>query len=222
MKKRRLQLVFLYLIYKGILQWFLKIIIGVQFGDNCFLKKETQFIIIANHNSHLDTLSLMASLPGEILWKTKPVAAKDYFGSTRLKATLSNYFINTLLISRKIGRDADDNPIQEMLETLDAGFSLILFPEGSRGMAGQMEKMKNGIAHILSQRPHVKYIPVYLTGMGQSLPKGEFLMLPYKSSVNWGVPSLVNSVNHKDIMAQIIADFQVLEEKHQPLESNDE
>ncbi len=49
------------IIYKGVFQWFLKLIVGVQFTDCRFLKKEKQFIILANHNSHLDTLSLLSS-----------------------------------------------------------------------------------------------------------------------------------------------------------------
>lgn len=89
------------IIYKGVFQWFLKLIVGVQFTDCRFLKKEKQFIILANHNSHLDALSLLASLPGELLWKVKPVAAEDYFGKTRFQASISNFFINTLLIRRK-------------------------------------------------------------------------------------------------------------------------
>lgn len=49
------------IIYKGVFQWFLKLVVGVQFTDCQFLKKEKQFIILANHNSHLDTLSLLSS-----------------------------------------------------------------------------------------------------------------------------------------------------------------
>ena len=64
------------IIYKGICHWFLKLIVGVQFTDCRFLRKEKQFIILANHNSHLDTLSLLSSLPGDLLWKVKPVAAE--------------------------------------------------------------------------------------------------------------------------------------------------
>lgn len=69
------------IIYKGVFQWFLKLVVGVQFTDCQFLKKEKQFIILANHNSHLDTLSLLSSLPGGLLWKVKPVAAEDYSGN---------------------------------------------------------------------------------------------------------------------------------------------
>lgn len=82
------------IIYKGVFQWFLKLIVGVQFTDCRFLKKEKQFIILANHNSHLDTLSLLASLPGDLLWKVKPVAAEDYFGKPHFRlpsATFHQY-----------------------------------------------------------------------------------------------------------------------------------
>ena len=88
-----MQSVAMRIIYKGVFHWFLKLIVGVQFTDCQFLKKEKQFIILANHNSHLDTLSLLSSLPGNLLWKVKPVAAEDYFGKTRFQASISNFFI---------------------------------------------------------------------------------------------------------------------------------
>lgn len=224
MKKRFLQSTVLQVVYKGLFQWFLKIIVGVKFGDSRFLKKEKQFIILANHNSHLDTLSLMASLPGNVLWKVKPVAAEDYFGNTPIKAAFSNYLINTLLIRRKGEKDEEHNPIKRMLEALDAGYSLILFPEGTRGHGEQnMEKMKPGIAKILSERPHIKYVPVYLTGMGKSLPKGELLVLPYKSSVNFGEPTLAKSVKMEEIMTQIISDFKEMQDRYeQPIPDDDD
>ena len=56
-----MQSVAMRIIYKGVFHWFLKLIVGVQFTDCQFLKKEKQFIILANHNSHLDTLSLLSS-----------------------------------------------------------------------------------------------------------------------------------------------------------------
>ncbi|MDL2215249.1 1-acyl-sn-glycerol-3-phosphate acyltransferase [Dysgonomonas sp. OttesenSCG-928-M03] len=222
MKKRFLQPFVLQVLYKGFLQWFLKIIVGVGFGDNRFLKQEEQFIIIANHNSHLDTLSLMASLPGSILWKVKPVAAEDYFGKTKTRAAFSNYFINTLLIRRKMSREPGGNPIDKMLEALDEGYSLILFPEGTRSTTDHMEKMKPGIARVLAARPHIKYVPVYLTGMRESLPKGEMLVLPYKSSVNYGVPTLASSTNVDIIMQQINSDFEAMRTRYQPYIANED
>ena len=203
------------IIYKGVFQWFLKLIVGVQFTDCRFLKKEKQFIILANHNSHLDTLSLLASLPGDLLWKVKPVAAEDYFGKTRFQASISNFFINTLLIRRKGEKDSEHDPIRKMLEAIDAGYSLILFPEGTRGKPEQMGKIKSGIARILSLRPEVKYIPVFMTGMGRSLPKGKMILLPYKASIYYGMPALVKSTDTHEILEQITGDFERMKEKYQ-------
>ena len=67
------------IIYKGVFQWFLKLIVGVQFTDCRFLKKEKQFIILANHNSHLDTLSLLASLPGELFVESQTRSSRRLF-----------------------------------------------------------------------------------------------------------------------------------------------
>ena len=203
------------IIYKGVFQWFLKLVVGVQFTDCQFLKKEKQFIILANHNSHLDTLSLLSSLPGGLLWKVKPVAAEDYFGKTRFQASISNFFINTLLIRRKGEKDSEHDPIRKMLEAIDAGYSLILFPEGTRGKPEQMGKIKSGIARILSLRPEVKYIPVFMTGMGRSLPKGKMILLPYKASIYYGMPALVKSADTHEILDQITGDFERMKEKYQ-------
>lgn len=72
------------------------------------------------------------------------------------------------------------------------GYSLILFPEGTRGKPEQMGKIKSGIARILSLRPEVKYIPVFMTGMGRSLPKGKMILLPYKASIYYGIAQLLD------------------------------
>jgi len=128
---RKLLLVF---IYSFAVRTFLKLIVGVKFDNAKFLLEEKQFIIVANHNSHLDTMTLLASLPSKILYKVKPVAAADHFGKSPLQEKLSHYFINALLISRKRDKEHPENdPIHHMIEALDEGYSLILFPEGTRG-----------------------------------------------------------------------------------------
>lgn len=203
------------LFYKGFCKPFLKVFVGVAYNSTHYLKGQSQFIIIANHNSHLDTLCIMSAVPGNILWKVKPVAANDYFGKTRFRASVSNYVLNTLLIDRKGAADRE-NPIDRMIKELDAGYSLIIFPEGTRGTAEKMEKLKSGIAHILLSRPHIKYIPAYLTGMGKSLPKGKFMVLPYKSSVNFGPAVRITGEDKTSVMQQISLDFEKMCEIYEP------
>src|SRR5688572_6526747 len=161
-----MQKVILQLIYSLLIRNFLKLFVGVKFQNARFLLEEKQFIIVANHNSHLDTLTILASLPGKIISKVKPVAAQDHFGSTKFKEKLSNYFINTLLIQRKRDKDNPDNdPIHKMINALDNGYSLILFPEGTRGAPEVQQPLKPGIGYVLSARPLVKYVPAFMKGM---------------------------------------------------------
>ncbi|MBE6327173.1 MAG: 1-acyl-sn-glycerol-3-phosphate acyltransferase [Bacteroidales bacterium] len=223
MEKPLIKSLCLKVIYKWICRPVLKYFVGVQYPDCSFLKDEKQFVIIANHNSHLDTLSLLTSLPGDILWRVRPVAAQDYFGNTKLKAMLSNFFINTLLINRRPKKeDGKSNAIEKMVEAVDEGYSLILFPEGSRGEPEQMSKMKSGVARLLSQRPGLKYIPVFMTGMGTSLPKGGMVVLPYNATLHFGEPTLPESDDSYAIMDQIEKTFADMVDKYGIKEEEDD
>ncbi|HEX6892447.1 MAG TPA: lysophospholipid acyltransferase family protein, partial [Chryseolinea sp.] len=174
-----MQKIILQLTYSLLIRNFLKLFVGVKFQNARFLLKEKQFIIVANHNSHLDTLTILASLPSKIISNVKPVAAQDHFGKTRFKEKLSNYFINTLLIQRKRDKDNIENdPIHKMIKALDNGYSLILFPEGTRGAPEVQQPLKPGIGYVLSERPLVKYVPAFMKGMGKAMPKDDNLIVP--------------------------------------------
>lgn len=197
-----------------LVRWVLKLIVGVKFDNAKFLLKEKQFIIVANHNSHLDTMALLASLPGKIVHKVKPVAAADYFGKTKTKEKLANYFVNTLLISRKRDTENIENdPVNKMIQAIDDGYSLILFPEGTRGEPEVQQPLKPGIAYVLKNRPHVKYVPVYMTGMGNAMPKDDALIVPFESTLKYGQPAQIESTDIRSILKQIEIDLTKLKEE---------
>lgn len=198
---RRLLLQF---IYSFVLRNFLKIVVGVKFDNARFLLKEDQFIIVANHNSHLDAMTIMASLPPKLLVKVRPVAAADHFGKTKLKEKLTNYFVNTLLIQRKRDKENPENdPINKMIKALDDGYSLIIFPEGTRGEPEVQQPIKPGIGLVLSERPTIKYVPAYMKGMGKAMPRTDNLILPHTSSLRYGESKLVDSTDVTAIMNEI-------------------
>lgn len=206
-----MQKIVLQITYSFFVRLFLKVFVGVKFDKADFLIEERQFIIVANHNSHLDTMTIMASLPRKILHKVKPVAAADHFGKTKRKEKLSNYFINALLIQRKRDKDNPENdPIHKMIKALDSGYSLIIFPEGTRGEPEIQQPLKPGVAMVLAQRPHVKYVPSYMKGMGKAMPKDDNLIVPHMSSLVYGLPVSVEGQEIDGIMALIAADFELL------------
>lgn len=199
-----MQNITLKIIYSFIIRWFLKLIVGVKFDNAKFLLDESQFIILANHNSHLDTMTLLASLPSKIIHKVKPVAAGDHFGKTKFKGKLTEFFVNALLIKR--GRDKINpvnDTINKMIEALDNGYSLILFPEGTRGEPEIEQPLKKGIGIILEQRPEIKFVPAYMKGMGKAMPKDDNLIVPFNSFLRYGKPTKIKEKYVEKIMIQI-------------------
>ena len=204
----------LIIIYSFFIRWFLKLIVGVKFDKANFLLNENQFILVANHNSHLDTMTLLASLPSSIIHKVKPVAAGDHFGKTKFKGKITSFFVNALLIKR--GRDKnnpENDPINKMLKELDNGYSLILFPEGTRGEPEKEQPLKKGIGIILSQRPEIKFVPAYMKGMGKAMPKDDSLIVPFNSTLTYGNPSKTVSNDVEEIVKQIEQSFKKLKQK---------
>jgi 1-acyl-sn-glycerol-3-phosphate acyltransferase len=209
-----MQKIVLQLTYGVFVRMFLRWFVGVKFANADFLKNEKQFIIVANHNSHLDTMTIMASLPKDIIHNVKPVAAADHFGKTKRKEKLSNFFINTLLIQRKRDKENPANdPINKMIKAIDDGYSLIIFPEGTRGEPEVQQQLKPGVALVLSQRPSVKYVPAYMKGMGKAMPKDDGLIVPHNSTLIYGKPMRIETTDIDAIMQQIILDFDKLKNR---------
>ncbi|MBV5321023.1 MAG: 1-acyl-sn-glycerol-3-phosphate acyltransferase [Sulfuricurvum sp.] len=154
------------------------LIFGVHVRGREHLSTDKPCIIVANHNSHLDTLVLMSLFPLRKIHRIRPVAAADYFMKNRLIAWFSTHFIGIIPLSRKVER-SHSHPLEPLRQALEAGDSIILFPEGSRGEAEQMSKFKSGVAHLAKMTPTVPVIPIYLGGAGKVLPKGEALLVPF-------------------------------------------
>jgi 1-acyl-sn-glycerol-3-phosphate acyltransferase len=148
---------------------------------------DRQRVYFANHTSHLDAVVLWATLPRELRARTRPVAARDYWTASRVRLWLAERVFHALLIERR-KVTAQENPLREMLAALDAGDSLILFPEGTRSSQLEPQAFKSGLFHLIKQRPQVEFVPVYLENLNRILPKGEMLPVPLLGSVTIGVP----------------------------------
>lgn len=170
-----------------VLRPFVRLFIGVRVWYQHRLPEDDPFILVANHSSHMDTVSLLSLFPLERLASIRPVAAADYFEQNWFRSWCSRTFFNILPIPRKdISRE--NHPIDMMVEAIDDDTSLILFPEGTRGSPDKMGEFRPGIAHLVQKRPDVPVVPVYLTNMGRVLPKGEVLPIPFFSDIVIGEP----------------------------------
>ena len=127
-------------------------------------------IIVANHNSHLDTMTIMAMFPMRYLPKLRPVAAMDYFMRNGPMAWFATNIIGIIPIVRG-GHAAGANPLAPCEEALDRGEILIIFPEGSRGEPEKLQQFKKGVAHLAKARPGTPVHPLFMHGLGKALPK---------------------------------------------------
>lgn len=148
-----------------------------------------QRVYFANHASNLDAPVIWASLPTPLRERTRPVAARDYWESGKLRRYIAQNVFRAVLIERaKV--TARTNPLEAMEQALDAGDSLILFPEGTRtdDEAGEMNDFKPGLWHLARKHPDVELVPVHLENLNRMLPKGEFLVIPLLAAVTFGTP----------------------------------
>ncbi len=165
-----------------------KLITGVNaVWVGCEPRADRLRVYFANHGSHLDFATLWAALPREARERTRPVAARDYWGKTRLTRATAVTLFNSLLIARE-GITRKDNPIEQMAAAMREGHSLILFPEGTRSMDGEMSEFKAGLYHLAARVPEAELVPVYLQNLNRILPKGHLLPIPLLSSVVFGAP----------------------------------
>lgn len=146
-----------------------------------------QRVYFANHTSHLDTLVIWSALPSEVRDLTRPAAAKDYWGTGKLRLYLATKVLNAVLIERK-NVSRRNNPLDIVLEAIGERFSLILFPEGTRGTGAEIGPFKSGLYHLSRNRPDLELVPVYIENLNRILPKGEILPVPLLCSVTFGPP----------------------------------
>ncbi len=173
---RILQVLFFALVVRPVLL----IILGMNVRGREHLPKKGPAIIAANHNSHLDTLTLMALFPLKDLHRLRPVAAADYFLSNKGLAWFATNIIGIIPLARGGVRK---NPLADLEAALDRDEILILFPEGSRGEPEQRAEFKRGVAYLSKARPDVPVHPVFMHGLGKALPRGSLILVPFNCDV---------------------------------------
>lgn len=155
---------------------------------------ERQRVYFANHTSHLDFVVLWSALPPAVRRVTRPVAARDYWEKGAVRRFLASRVFGAVLVDRAGGAGTDRpgrvEAARRAIENLSAemgdGFSLIVFPEGTRGTGQELGPFKSGLYHLCRARPDLEAMPVYLDNMNRILPKGESLPVPMLSRVVFG------------------------------------
>lgn len=128
---------------------------------------EKPAIIIANHTSFLDILAVGMLSPKIIFLVSDWVYNSPIFGRG---VRLAGFYP----VSGGI-----DNGVGHLREKVAQGFSLMVFPEGTRSVDNSVKRFHKG-AFFLAQEFGLDIIPVVIHGYSEASPKGDFML--YKSS----------------------------------------
>jgi 1-acyl-sn-glycerol-3-phosphate acyltransferase len=135
-------------------------------GLDVFDDLDEPVILVANHTSHLDTALLLTTLP--VRWQRKVTvgAAADYFFDAWWRAIGSALVFATFPIERH-GQGLSDTPTK----LLESGWSIVMFPEGTRSPDGWTRRFRPGAA-ALARTHNVPIVPVAISGTYAAMPRG--------------------------------------------------
>lgn len=173
------------------------------------IPKDTPYIFASNHNSHMD-IAVLAYSTRLGYERFGFLAAKDYWFDNNFRQKFFKNFINLIPISRK------QNPESLDLEdtfTLSKGFiglgnNIIMFPEGSRGEPGVLQRFRKGTVKF-SIGLDIPILPAVIVGTDKAWPKGENFMRPTNITIKILPPitskdrsNLTEKAYNKELSAQ--------------------
>ena len=157
-----------------------------------------QRVYFANHSSNGDFVLLWTVLPAPLRRQTRPVAALEYWLTSPLRTFIGRDVFNAVLIDRRPEARTTD-PVAQMVEALDQGSSLILFPEGGRNSSDAvLLPFKSGLYHLAKARPEVDLVPVWIANLNKVMPKGEIIPVPLICTLTFGAALHLSPDEAKD------------------------
>ncbi|HEY3998216.1 MAG TPA: lysophospholipid acyltransferase family protein [Candidatus Xenobia bacterium] len=153
-------------VLKPVLRLFCKLHI---LGRENFKGLQGPIIVAANHTSHFDTPVVFETLPKTIRNKMATAAAADHWFKNKTKGILPGVAYGAIPFPRKGGLG-----LKHCIQLLEDGWSVLIFPEGTRSASGEMSSFKLGAGRmaVATQRP---IVPVHLRGLQRILPKDKSL-----------------------------------------------
>ena len=164
----------------------IRVLTGAQARWQGCPPKAEQRIYFANHQSHIDLILMWAALPLELRSITRPIAAKDYWTKSAFKKWLTTAVFNAIYVDR--AKTSDQDPLEPLIEALNNGDSVILFPEGTRGNQEEPQSFKSGLYNLAQKFPNVVLVPAWINNVQRVMPKGEVVPVPILCSVTFGAP----------------------------------
>lgn len=132
---------------------------------------QRQYVFIANHQSNVDIPVLVQALSEfQLRWIAKKELLRVPFFGWALWAT------KHVMIDRSDPQDAVKG-LTRAKARLDAGISLVIYPEGTRSRDGRLQRFKKG-GFLLAVQANTPIVPITVNGSAKLLPAGAWRLRP--------------------------------------------
>jgi 1-acyl-sn-glycerol-3-phosphate acyltransferase len=118
-------------------------------------------IIIANHQSHIDLALTLQLHPKIIVFTNDWVYNSPFYGWI---VRMADYYPAS---------DGYENSIPKLKKLVEKGYSILIFPEGTRSVDGEIHRFHKG-AFLLAEILQLDIIPLLIHGAGDTVTKGDF------------------------------------------------
>ncbi|MGE3974254.1 MAG: lysophospholipid acyltransferase family protein [Bdellovibrionales bacterium] len=159
-------------------------------------KKHPKLIIISNHASHLDAISISVAVPFRYWIHLYFAAAKDYFFSNFWMTFFSKHCIGAIPLDRQ-EKKSDAIKLCVSLLTNLSKIWMVMFPEGTRSHTGLVRDFKRGVS-LFSLRSNVPILFLYVENAYELWPKGRPFAIPGTITVHVGPvhpPAGIDEIN---------------------------
>jgi 1-acyl-sn-glycerol-3-phosphate acyltransferase len=168
-------------LFGPLIGWFL---VGpLVIGREHLAELEGPSLITPTHASHFDFSAIRLALGPKHRRRISAAAAADYFATNRSRWLVAAW-LGAFAFNRT-GRGADSIAAAEGL--LAAGWHVVLFPEGTRSMTGEINAFQPGIG-VLARHTGRQVLPVRIVGIRRVLPKGSARPHRHPVEVRIGAP----------------------------------
>ena len=171
-------------------------------------------IFAANHQSHLDTPVILDALPPRWRYRVAPAMAKEFFKAhfypdqfTRKEylANSTNYYLASFFFNafplpqREAGTRQTLRYIGELVSN---GCSVLIYPEGKRTQAGEINRFLPGAA-MIAARLEIPVVPVRLDGLERILHQRWKFPQRGSARIAFGKPMSLKGNDYVDLAGQI-------------------
>ena len=157
-------------------------------------------MLLINHQSFLDPFLVGAPF-------ARPVSyiARD----SLFRIPVVGWILRQTYVMPIKRESAGTQSLRESVRRMKHGFLVGLFPEGTRGEPEQLGVFKSGIAHLAKQHRDIPVVPVFMHGLGKTLPRGSVVPVPFYCDVFVG-EALYGREDHKAFMGDFTERMQAL------------